>query len=127
MSEKQERIVGASLLVSYETSDKYDNELRIDGADWGFIRGGQVYSNIRDVYGIHGQSEGFFTNKNRFVDPKEAMGIAIEAGQLSEIREKIQYGYGLAGYESYNPDTDEALEELKASLLKRGLKPEDLY
>lgn len=74
-----------------------------------------------------GYEKGFVTNKNRFVDPVEAMKIAISAHQLIKMQEKIwDILSKLQNKENAQNETIEH-QEIVMRFLDKELKPEDLY
>lgn len=74
---KKEKVVCAALSIGYETSERCNNEMRLNGVDWSLIRGSDAYKEIRIFLGVTSTREGFTTSKDRFVDPVEAKKISV--------------------------------------------------
>lgn len=81
------------------------------------------------------EDKGFITNHNRFVDPKEAMEIAIIAKQIEDpvkLVKAMQYRISMAisnpeeyGFEEYVKALEHKIKSIDTT--KTELKPEDLY
>ena len=78
---KQEKIVCAAIRT-IGTDGKCERCLISVGVDYHFIQEQEGYENIHDIESILSEVRGFITNKNRFVDPKKAMKIAVAACQV---------------------------------------------
>lgn len=147
--EKQERIVCAAMFVKWKYKDlDFKNEEVICGVNHNLIRKSSHFMNRRYNYDREYFSfeKGFITNKNRFVDAKEAMSIAIKSGQypdyefrkkvclheIEEANENKKHNQENIGFDGQLYVTDIGYLENKIkeydSILERDyLKPEDLY
>lgn len=137
--DKQEKVVCAA--IQYSARDYknggFSEPKHICGVDYKFIEIPVAYTSpIR----------GFATSKNRFVDAKEAMRIAVKTGQYPnyEFRKKVclheieeanenkkhnQENIGFDG-QLYVADIgylDNKIKEYDSLLERDYLKPEDLY
>lgn len=74
-------------------------------------------------------NKGFITNKNRFVDPVEAMKIAVEADQVGGIFwQKVEARMlNDCGFIDRSKVKRKAIDETIKNYLEFPLKPEDLY
>ncbi len=80
-------------------------------------------------YFVNREIEGFITNKNRFVDQREAMKIALKANQISSVEEvaiRVSHHKSLGNTSTARVEAS-ALVSMVELYLARELKPEDLY
>lgn len=80
-------------------------------------------------YFVNREIEGFITNKNRFVDQREAMKIALKANQISSVEEvaiRVSRHKSLGNTSTARVEAS-ALVSMVELYLARELKPEDLY
>lgn len=78
---KQEKVVCAAIRT-IGTDGKCERCLISVGVDYHFIQEQEGYENIHDIESILSEVRGFITNKNRFVDPAEALKITGWENQL---------------------------------------------
>lgn len=78
---KQEKVVCAAIRT-IGTDGKCERCLISVGVDYHFIQEQEGYENIHDIESILSEIRGFITNKNRFVDPAEALKITGRGNQL---------------------------------------------
>ncbi len=78
---KQEKVVCAAIRT-IGTDGKCERCLISVGVDYHFIQEQEGYENIHDIESILSEIRGFITNKNRFVDPAEALKITGWGNQL---------------------------------------------
>ena len=78
---KQEKVVCAAIRT-IGTDGKCERCLISVGVDYHFIQEQEGYENIHDIESILSEVRGFITNKNRFVDPAEALKITGWGNQL---------------------------------------------
>lgn len=143
--DKQEKIVCAAMFVKWKYKDiDFKNEEIICGVDHNLIRKSSHFMDRRYNYDREYFSfeKGFITSKNRFVDAKEAMRIAIDAKQMIDIDSvisDINLEIDAIEFLIKNNDIDEKFSTKKLESLRRKLtrflkienrdelKPEDLY
>lgn len=79
------------------------------------------------------EKKGFITSKNRFVDAKEAMRIAISQCQIYSVEllyRELNTHNASPRYDNWQLHHDQikaGIALMESSLLARELKPEDLY
>lgn len=128
---KQEKIVCAALRVTWTGVLNLEHDMVLCGPHYEFIRRNGLYMNLK--YGEFQETvnheKGFITNKNRFVDPVEAMGIAVKAEQVGGILWKKVEARMLndCGFIDRSKVKGKAIDETIKSYLEFPLKPEDLY
>lgn len=86
--EKQEKIVSAAVLCTFElweTCEKFEQVIMCINYDDGIVKDIKN-AHINEATDFISSKEGFITNKNRFVNAKEAMEIAIKVGQTHRMR-----------------------------------------
>ena len=151
--DKQEKIVCAAIKIKW--FDGYNNRsTEFIGVNYKYIRGDSVYEMFCEDYTFLSEAEGFITSKNRFVDAKEAMEIAIKSGQYpdhqneinnleqmissakeAEARNKTRKPFDITnGFLNLKDEfvlnyerLQEEVNALKAIAERAELKPEDLY
>lgn len=126
--DKQEKIVCAA--IEFVVEDSF-----ISSQHDKYVLCGIGYEEINDFNNsVMGREvlcakNGFITDKNRFVDAKEAMEIAIEQDQILEINNCFAEFHEAQLAENFRK-VNTLLGELQSLKLKhasRELKPEDLY
>lgn len=122
---KQERIVCAAIKVSL-VKDGYQGINIVTGVDYKSIVEGGLISEISHPTYCNIFIRGFITNKNRFVDPKEAADIALEFDQVISVN-KLWDAFGQAQEEVEKDLLQEKIYQKGSQILQEGLKPEDLY
>ncbi|GAA5100646.1 hypothetical protein [Wohlfahrtiimonas larvae] len=123
-----EKIVCAAIEVKYSMGGECAIGI-LCGVDYQSIRDNPIFSSLYDN-NIYSEKHGFMTNSGRFVDPKEAMNIAINAGQLKVIIEKENEYFKCSQLE----ERQEVLDCIVSDILSlqnfykdRDLTTEDLY
>ena len=125
----QEKIVCAAVKVARVKSD-YKGVKIVIGVDYQSIYNDGVLSYLANDQDTNIWQNGFITSKNRFVDAKEAMRIAVEENQIEAIRKAFD---AIPNFHDKGIDSHEFGEAANAAIdirdeyLARGLKPEDLY
>lgn len=127
--DKQEKIVCAA--IEFTTEDLFistqQDKYVLCGVGYEEIKNFNNSVICREV--LHTQN-GFITSKNRFVDAKEAMKIAVEENQIEAIRKVFD---AIPNFHDKGIDSHEFGEAANAAIdirdeyLARELKPEDLY
>ncbi len=128
MMSKQEKIVCAAVEFEVDSGKDtimclgYDNDPRVENHRFHLAD----YSLNEDE--SYNETLGFITNRGRFVDPKEAMSIAINNNQIRELSNLYTrwIEWQLVGDERWK-DVHECWREMRDKLENRELKPEDLY
>lgn len=86
---KKERVVCAAVKV-YITNDNYSEPVVVAGIDYQSINNSGLVSAVAHPTYCNMNRLGFVTNKNRFVDPAEALRIALDSRQLGkEVVERM--------------------------------------
>lgn len=129
---KREKIVCAAI-KTVGTNGESKRSLISIGVDYHFIQEQEGYEGFYDTETVLTEIRGFITNKNRFVDPREAMAIAINAKQIPYLNDLFESyeraritspGVGVC-YEAKM--LFDGWEHQRKNFDCRGLKPEDLY
>lgn len=117
--ENKEMVVCAA--VRKWAGNKEEVEIFVDYPDEYLTNNAQI--------GYVGYQNGFITNKNRFVDPKEAMKIAVEAKQIDDlkIRSLQIVMFKLLGQSTRALVNEKLLNNVIEEYLSRDLTLEDLY
>lgn len=105
-----------------------------DLSEDGAVIMGLTYESCEETFmsichdGIDAVNEGFMTSKGRFVNPIEAMGIALKANQIEEVEILGKEVANLAsvGGEKLVEPKEKELEKLISSYTSRKLYPEDI-
>ena len=134
-NDKQERIVCAAIKFFVESisgdDDPYSEVLLCLNYDDEYAFEKRFELSGTGYYVASEEKRGFITNKNRFVDPKEAMGIAIGAGQILYLNELLDaYINDVIGSRVISPQARmilNAWEHQRKMAECRELKSEDLY
>ena len=135
MSEKEKIVCAAIQYNAWDIcQEKYrDEPFYICGLDYESIMESDAYVQCCILKSTINDKKGFITNKDRFVDPREAMKIAIDAGQIPYLKDLFD-SYHHARIN--NPDTGvsyeakmlfSAFNHQRSIWECRDLKPEDLY
>lgn len=133
--DKQERIYSAAIDVVYGTDDTdgFNGRRFSEYAlciNWNDEYVEQILFWIKKGgYKVYSLKNGFITNKNRFVDAKEAMEIAIDQDQILEINNCFYELTKANANENFRKVKEllSKLQKLRIDYASRELKPEDLY
>lgn len=125
---KQEKIVCAAVKVCI-TNDNYSEPVVVAGIDYQAINNSGLLSAVEHPTYCNMNHLGFITNKNRFVDPVEAMRIAVKAEQVGGILWKKVEARMLndCGFIDRSKVKRKAIDETIKNYLELPLRPEDLY
>lgn len=92
--DKQEKIVSPAVRFAIAKED-YNGIKVVTGVDYESIYNDGVLSYLANDQDTNIWQNGFITSKNRFVDAKEAMEIAVSCGQVKNdfmlLRDPPQY------------------------------------
>ncbi|WP_077929242.1 hypothetical protein [Wohlfahrtiimonas populi] len=130
--DKQEKIVCAAIQFRPYICehDGFGDKTELNGCSYDEIRSSFAYEYLCVTGSSKDEKEGFITSKNRFVDAKEAMKIAVEENQIEAIRKVFD---AIPNFHDKGIDSHEFGEAANAAIdirdeyLARELKPEDLY
>ena len=125
---KQEKIVCAAIYVM-SVKDGYEGTHIVKGVNYEEINKDGLLSEISHPTFCNAFISGFITNKNRFVDPVEAMRIAVKAEQVGGILWKKVEARMLndCGFIDRSKVKRKAIDETIKNYLEFPLRPEDLY
>ena len=131
MSEKEKIVCAAIQYNAWDIcQEKYrDEPFYICGLDYESIMESDAYIQCCILKSTINDKKGFITNKNRFVDAKEAMSIALKACQIQAVESIAMRAahHRQLGNTSTARAEESALVSMVELYLARELKPEDLY